>query len=223
MVTRLGDQEVVVGECSSAQARILSKKEHAKFVDGKLMVSIRPFHADMALNSIADRDKDPNVSTAEVRRRLDWFRGLLGPGTLAQLPRGSDLEHILSVYKGFAGVKHLWDISPEETETMTPEVKRFHRINAVGLSGQFQPLNPHYKTEPVTDRWAKSLFKDTAKSKRMDVPSPMKTWGHRVADDEEYLEPDGTDYRDDLRVCKASFNFTGAKVTRGVHDYEEAA
>jgi hypothetical protein len=220
MVTRLGDQEVVVGECSSAQARILSKKEHGKFVDGKLMFSNRPIHADMAVNSIASEDKDPNVSTAEVRRRLDWFRGLLGPGTLAALPRGSDLSHILSVHKGLADVKHLWKLSPEEMKGMSPEVLRFHRVRFIGGGVN---NDPHFKTKPITERWVKSLFTDTAKSKKMGDPGPCKTYGHREADDEEYLEPDGSDYRDHIRICKASFNLTGAPVNRGVHEFEEAA
>ena len=222
MVTRLGDQEVVVGECSSAQARILSKKNHAQFVDGKLLVSIRPFHVDMAINSIAADDPDPNVSEAEVQRRLDWFRTLMGTGTLAQIPRGSELEHILSVYKGFEGVKHLYKLSPEEMTAMTPEVKRFHRIHAVGESGQLQALDPHFR-EPVTDEWAESLFVDDGRSRKMDDPGPTQTYGHREVPEEVWLETDDDDatldYRDHVRVCKARFNFSGTSVSRGIHEY----
>lgn len=219
MVTRLGGEEFTVGECSPAQARILSKKDHAKLVDGKLLVSIRPFHLDMAVNDVAAggmsiTPRDPNVSDAELGRRLDWFRSLLGNGTLAQIPQGSSLDKILAVNRGFESVKHLWELSPEEMGALSPEALRFHRTHFIagGVNS-----DPHLRDlDPITDEWADSLFVDDPNDTR-DDPGPIETRGHREVP-QEVLDED--DYEAHIVTHKVAFNFTGALVARGVYDYK---
>jgi len=94
MITDLGGTTIDIGTCLPAQARILVKKKHAKWQDGKLVVSMRPVHLAVAVNH-QDRDRnDPNVSNAELDRRLDWLRGIMR-AVVQSDTHGSDLNDIL--------------------------------------------------------------------------------------------------------------------------------
>lgn len=77
MVARVGDQEVHVGKCTHAQARILVKKEHGRIEDGKIVLNLRPVHVQVAEQMI-ERDANPNVSKAELNRRMEWLREVAG-------------------------------------------------------------------------------------------------------------------------------------------------
>lgn len=78
MVTIMGDREVVIGEASPAQVRILTKKKHAKLVDGKLIVEMRPLMLTFGEQLKGDRlDGDPNISRAEIERRWAWFTKIM--------------------------------------------------------------------------------------------------------------------------------------------------
>jgi len=87
MVTQLGDQEIQVGRCSHAQARLMAKKNHGRIKNGKLYIQLRPVHVDAAQNSIHTLQKthDPQVSRAELDRRLEWLKGLVSGVTKCQL------------------------------------------------------------------------------------------------------------------------------------------
>ncbi len=103
MVAKIGDQCVSVGNCNSAQARILVRDDLAAWQDGQLMLFIRKAH--LALNTaptllcfqsqlmlfirkahlaVLDanphawrcKEDDHNVSEAEMDRRRTWFISL---------------------------------------------------------------------------------------------------------------------------------------------------
>lgn len=76
MVAKVGDQQVPVGTCKSAQARILVRDDLAAWQDGELILFIRRAHlALLESNRVAWRCKadDHNVSEAEINRRKAWF------------------------------------------------------------------------------------------------------------------------------------------------------
>jgi hypothetical protein len=75
VITKVGDQELHVGKCSHAQARILSKKGHGRIEGSKLFVNLRPVHLHVATN--VTQEPDPNVSQAELDRRLEWLTSIV--------------------------------------------------------------------------------------------------------------------------------------------------
>ena len=77
MIARVGDQVLTVGKCSSAQARILVKKEHAAWEDGKLLLPLDPELLQVAVNNPDGPLDDANVSKKEKERRMAWLRSLL--------------------------------------------------------------------------------------------------------------------------------------------------
>ena len=80
MVTSIAGEEVFVGDCHPARARILVKKELASWKDGKLLLHILGVH-DALLKGNPDVARGPlddeNVSKQEMERRLAWFRSFL--------------------------------------------------------------------------------------------------------------------------------------------------
>lgn len=87
MVARIGDQVLTVGKCSSAQARILVKRSHAAWLDGKLLLPLNPELLQVAVNH-PDLLVDGNVSRAEVERRMEWLRTLIGAQAVSRAERG---------------------------------------------------------------------------------------------------------------------------------------
>ena len=102
MYYRFGEDNLPLGKCNPATARVLVKKELATWEDGNLKVILRPAHSE-----ILDRDPyqlirraedDQNVSKAELDRRLDWFKQFIRKATMALasmgMPREIDPEEI---------------------------------------------------------------------------------------------------------------------------------
>lgn len=87
MVARIGDQVLTVGKCTSAQARILVKRNHAAWQDGKLLLPLNPELLQVAVNH-PDLMVDGNVSRAEVERRMEWLKTLLGTQAASRAARG---------------------------------------------------------------------------------------------------------------------------------------
>tara|TARA_R110000824_G_scaffold68263_9_gene176743 strand:+ start:103 stop:762 length:660 start_codon:yes stop_codon:yes gene_type:complete len=85
MVTQIGDQELHVGKCTHAQARIITKKKHGEIRDGKLYLQLRPIHLQTAFSQVETEPRDPNVSKAELARRMEWLKSLVGGITQAEL------------------------------------------------------------------------------------------------------------------------------------------
>jgi len=80
MITSLAGEELFVGECHPARARILVKKEMASWKDGKLLLHILGIHnAFLQTNPDAIRGPldDGNVSLQEIERRIAWFKTLV--------------------------------------------------------------------------------------------------------------------------------------------------
>ena len=84
---KLGDKVLPLGTCHPAQARIMVQKELASWDDGELLLILRPAHSDFL-----DHDQehlihgpvfDPNVSKAELDRRLIWLKWFLEQSTKA--------------------------------------------------------------------------------------------------------------------------------------------
>ena len=78
MFTRVGDEEVHIGKCTHAQARILEKKQHGRIENGKLFLNVRPVHLAVAEAWLEHSPSDPNVSKAELQRRMEWLKKLMG-------------------------------------------------------------------------------------------------------------------------------------------------
>lgn len=80
MITSIAGEEIFVGDCHPARARILVKKELASWKDGKLLLHVLGVH-DALLKGNPDVARGPlddeNVSKQEMERRLAWFRSLM--------------------------------------------------------------------------------------------------------------------------------------------------
>lgn len=80
MVARIAGEEVYVGECNSARARILVKQNYASWHEGKILLHILNVHDTLlATNPILGQGPldDENVSKQEIERRMAWFRSVL--------------------------------------------------------------------------------------------------------------------------------------------------
>lgn len=94
MVAKLGDHVIPVGNCSSAQARILVRDDLAAWQDGTLVLFVRKAHA--ALLDGNDHlwtfnGDDKNTSQAELDRRKGWFLSFM-PKAVAALSDKRDSE-----------------------------------------------------------------------------------------------------------------------------------
>jgi hypothetical protein len=95
MVAEIGTQTIRVGTCHPGQARILVKKDHAKWNDGQLILRLRPVHLQVAENNrrLITSEEANEVSNAEVERRLRWLRTIM-MAVAETDTHGSDLERI---------------------------------------------------------------------------------------------------------------------------------
>lgn len=106
MVVQLGDHELVIGEATPAQVRILTKKDVGKLVDGKLHLNLRPVHFD-----VGERNKntyhlggveDPRISKAEINRRWLWFKDIMKDVVrqdLIQVPERDPRDRLEAILK----------------------------------------------------------------------------------------------------------------------------
>ena len=80
MVTQVAGEEVFVGECHPARARVLVKKQLASWLDGKVLLHVLHVH-DKLLASNPEAWSGPlddrNVSKQEMERRIAWFRSFM--------------------------------------------------------------------------------------------------------------------------------------------------
>ena len=86
--TKVGEQELHLGKCSHAQARIISKKGHGRIEGSKLFVNLRPVHLHVATN--VTQEPDPNVSQAELDRRLEWLTSIVQATVHAETKTGPE-------------------------------------------------------------------------------------------------------------------------------------
>lgn len=92
MIALVAGEEVFMGECHPARARVLVKKELASWKDGKLLLHVLSVHDKILANNpeaiYGPQDKG-GVSKAELERRLAWFRSFMTTSTkvLAQMAR----------------------------------------------------------------------------------------------------------------------------------------
>ena len=98
MVAKLGDQQIPMGVCSPAQARILVKEDLAAWQDGSIILFVRNAHASLLANNpdawVCESD-DRNVSKAEIDRRKTWFNSLMPKAVTAFTEkRGSEKDII---------------------------------------------------------------------------------------------------------------------------------
>jgi hypothetical protein len=92
MVASVAGEEVFVGECHPARARVLVKKQLASWKDGKILLHILNVHDKLLENNpeLAHGPLDDgNVSKLEMERRLAWFRSFMEKSSkaLARLAR----------------------------------------------------------------------------------------------------------------------------------------
>jgi hypothetical protein len=124
MVTQLGDQEIQVGRCSHAQARLMVKKEHGIIKKGKLYIQLRPVHLKAAEYSIhaLRGTHNPQVSQAELDRRLSWFKELVANVTHGQIMQPVT-EKAPRVEWSPPSRKSWPVLTPEEQEAWAEEVR----------------------------------------------------------------------------------------------------
>lgn len=101
MVTQMAGEEVFVGECHPARARVLVKKQLASWMDGKVLLHILNVH-DKLLASNPEAWHGPlddgNVSKQEMERRTAWFRSFMEKsshaltGGVVELPTVEEAE-----------------------------------------------------------------------------------------------------------------------------------
>ena len=101
MVTQVAGEEVFVGECHPARARVLVKKQIASWLDGKVLLHVLNVH-DKLLASNPDAWHGPlddgNVSKQEMERRTAWFRSFMEKSSRAlvagtvELPSEEELQ-----------------------------------------------------------------------------------------------------------------------------------
>lgn len=89
----IGDP-VDAGHCHPSQARILVKKQLAKWHEGKLLVRLRPVHLAVAANVPVLQNEASEVSEADVKRRTHWLRTII-QAVVNSDTHGSDLDGIL--------------------------------------------------------------------------------------------------------------------------------
>ena len=100
MVTRVAGEEVFVGECHPARARVLVKKQLASWVDGKVLLHVLNVHDKLlASNPEAARGPldDNNVSKQEMERRLAWFRAFMEKSSRALIAGSVELPTVEEV------------------------------------------------------------------------------------------------------------------------------
>jgi len=88
MIARVSDQVLSVGRCTSAQARILVKQNHAAWQDGKLLLPLNPELLNLAVNQPTGPSDTGPLTLAETHRRMDWLRSLLGVQAITKAERG---------------------------------------------------------------------------------------------------------------------------------------
>lgn len=80
MVASVAGEEVFVGECHPARARVLVKRQFASWKDGKVLLHILNVH-DQVLSTNPEAIRGPlddgNVSKQELERRMAWFRSFM--------------------------------------------------------------------------------------------------------------------------------------------------
>jgi len=114
LITEIGDQTINVGKCHPGQARILVKKGHAAWDDGKLKLALRPIHLAVALNHTKLDHEGNEVSNAELERRVDWLRSLV-EAVVETDTHGSDLVAIAGPQDRDVrdGLKHFAKVTQE--------------------------------------------------------------------------------------------------------------
>lgn len=105
MVTNVAGEEMYVGECHPARARVLVKKELASWRDGKVLLHVLNVH-DKLLSSNPEAARGPlddnNVSKQEMERRFAWFRSFMDKTTRVlvagrmELPSKEEAEELSS-------------------------------------------------------------------------------------------------------------------------------
>lgn len=118
MSTVIGGQSIAIGQCLPAQARILVKKGHAKWEDGGLVLNLRPIHLAVALNHRRLDNEGDEVSNAELERRIEWLRSIMGAVVNADT-HGSDLHRIQASVSGLTLI-----IGPDGTPLADERVEK---------------------------------------------------------------------------------------------------
>lgn len=109
MVAKVGDQQVPVGTCNSAQARILVRDDLAAWQDGELILFIRKAHAALLeVNPDVWRyhGDNYNVSDAEVARRKAWFLSFMPLAVEVFTNRAAQKQEIEEL-------ENLWDFDTD--------------------------------------------------------------------------------------------------------------
>ena len=155
MIAKLGDQQFPVGNCNSAQARILVRDGVAVWQDGSLLLFVRQAHVallEFNPNALRGPKDDLNVSDAELERRLAWFKSFLPKAaiTAASPPEPYTYEpHTLTLGEILSPIREFSDprLASEEPDDMGKEL-----IEAWGdaeVGGEVPENSEHWMQEAI--------------------------------------------------------------------------
>lgn len=130
MIAKIGDQQISVGTCNPAQARILVRDGLAAWQDGSLILHIRPVHLNLLAsnpNLWRCKDDNDNTSQGELDRRKAWFLQFL-PLAAEALTKGKsvmgDLEHIQTATRYLMSLSNrmwqFWDKAEAVDDPLDP-------------------------------------------------------------------------------------------------------
>jgi hypothetical protein len=171
LVTVIGDQIINVGNCHPSQARILEKKGHATWRDGKLVVQLRPVHLAVAINHNRLEREGFEVSNAELERRLDWLRDIV-TATVASDTHGSDIDHII----GYSHTGYLSDAKNHTAGRLAAEEVQERLQAALRKLGADKVHGPLKKDEIEEQIAAFAEYHDTEDAPWFDIAQePVET------------------------------------------------
>ena len=199
MIASVAGEEVFVGECHPARARVLVKKQLASWKDGKILLHVLSVH-DKMLESNPHAAHGPlddkNVSKAELERRLAWFRSFMEKSTQV-LAKGNvalpTLEEVAAwrqpdSSKGsepWAEVPS-WDGPPTRTSTHTRfVVMPPYRTAAAAVSDAETKEYFHTNTLALSDLWAPESQDGDILADLFGMPADAKVESEDDATDED--------------------------------------
>lgn len=167
MVTQVAGEEVFVGECHPARARVLVKKQIASWLDGKVLLHVLNVH-DKLLASNPDAWHGPlddgNVSKQEMERRTAWFRSFMEKSSRALVAGTVELPSEEEVKQARAGSEIPFGGEAREQVMgwLVPALRALlseegFDIGDVGCQGRLQDIRTKVLTEVakagVVDGW----------------------------------------------------------------------
>ena len=190
MFTRVGDEEIHIGKCTHAQARIIEKRKHGKIESGKLFLNLRPVHLAAAKGMLEiTAERDPNVSEAELRRRMEWLERLVGHVAQVELHQQGRSK---TEWKVRLEKKPQARIRQEPTEEQQAAFEK--SLGRISAYENPQPLTEEEQAIALQDIWGFEGWSDTRDTK--ELYQALNRMGWHFPWDESLNDPGRTDVRE---------------------------